>query len=173
MAAIDEITLRRIAPCQNATITFDAFPGQRLHGQVREVPLQGELQGGVMVYEVPIALTNTQRLPLLVGMTANVQIQVAQAADALLIPAIAIQRRNGQPHVLVRNPADPHLTPIAVPVELGLSDGLYAQALSGLQPGDQIVIEIEAAQTTSTTVSRSIQNPLTNLLRQFTRPIGR
>ena len=54
LASVDETTIRRVAAGQTAQITFDALPGQTLTGQVGEVPLQGSLQGGVMVYEVPI-----------------------------------------------------------------------------------------------------------------------
>ena len=54
-------------------MTFDALVGQTLRGTVGEIPLQGALQGGVMVYQVPIVLPGADKLPLLVGMTANVQ----------------------------------------------------------------------------------------------------
>ena len=44
-------------------ITFDAFPGQRFRGKVLAIPLQGALQGGVMVYDVPISLTGADNCP--------------------------------------------------------------------------------------------------------------
>ena len=73
LASVDETTIRRVSAGQPAQITFDAVPGQTLQGQVGDVPLQGTLQGGVMVYEVPISLVGAEKLPLLVGMTANVK----------------------------------------------------------------------------------------------------
>ena len=151
VAAIDETTIRRIAADQDVTITFDAFPGQRFRGKVLAIPLQGALQGGVMVYDVPISLTGADKLPLLVGMTANAQIQVAQAANALLVPTMALQRAGGQYQVLLRvaDPALPEGSTVAVPVEVGLSDGVNTQITSGLQPGDQVVVQVEAAQTTN------------------------
>jgi RND family efflux transporter MFP subunit len=151
VAAIDETTIRRIAADQDVQITFDAFPGQRFRGKVLAIPLQGALQGGVMVYDVPISLTGADKLPLLVGMTANAQIQVAQAANALLVPTMALQRVGGQYQVLlpVTDPALPEGATVAVPVEVGLSDGVNTQITSGLQPGDQVVVQVEAAQTTS------------------------
>ena len=149
IAAIDEITIRRVVEGQDVVLTFDAFPGQRFQGQVLAIPLQGTLQGGVMVYDVPMSLRGVEKLPLLVGMTANAQVQMAQVRDALLVPAMAVQRVNGQYEVLVANPADPQLPPFAVPVEVGLSDGIYTQITSGLQPGDQVVLQVEATQTTT------------------------
>jgi RND family efflux transporter MFP subunit len=173
VAAIDEITIRRVAAAQEVVVTFDAFPGQRFRGQVQAAPLQGELQGGVMVYDVPISLTGVEKLPLLVGMTANAQIQVARAVDALLVPAMAVQRSGGVYQALVLNEADPQMPAIAVPVEVGLSDGVNVQILSGLQAGDRIVVEIEAAQTTNANNRGTMQNPFSNILRQFSRPMGR
>ena len=71
------------------------------------MPLQGSLQGGVMVYEVPISLEGAEKLPLLVGMTANVAIRTGQAENALLVPAMALQNVSGLYQVLVPNTSDP------------------------------------------------------------------
>jgi hypothetical protein len=38
---------------------------------------------------------------------------------------------------------------VAVPVEVGLSDGVNTQITSGLKPGDQVVVQIDATQTTN------------------------
>ena len=81
LASVDETTIRRVSAGQPAQITFDAVPGQTLQGQVGDVPLQGTLQGGVMVYEVPISLVGAEKLPLLVGMTANVKIAVGAGGE--------------------------------------------------------------------------------------------
>ncbi len=45
VASVDETTIRQVAAGQRAQITFDAFPGRTLRGQVASVPLQGTLQG--------------------------------------------------------------------------------------------------------------------------------
>ncbi len=71
------------------------------------MPLQGALQGGVMVYDVPVSLEGAEALPLLVGMTANVAIDVGQAQNALLVPSMAVQTVGGLAQVLVPNASDP------------------------------------------------------------------
>jgi RND family efflux transporter MFP subunit len=147
LASVDETTIRQVSAGQPAQVTFDAAPGQTLQGQVGEVPLQGTLQGGVMVYEVPISLVGADKLPLLVGMTANVKIAVGQAENALLVPAMALQKANGMYQVLVPNTADPAGQPEAVPVEVGLSDGSYTQIVRGLNDGDKVLVEMAAAQS--------------------------
>ncbi len=147
VASVDETLIRRVAVGQQAQITFDAFPGQTFRGEVLSVPLQGTLQGDVMVYEVPVSLEGAEGLPLLVGMTANVKIQVGQVEDALLVPTMALQRVGGLYQVLVPNGVDPAGEPEAVPVEVGLSDGVYTQIVRGLNPGDKVVVQIEASQS--------------------------
>jgi len=146
IASIDETTIRQVEAGQTTSITFDAFPGQTFHGQVLSVPLQGTLQGGVMVYQVPISLEGAGSLPLLVGMTANVDIQTGQAQNALLVPTIALQNVGGLYQVLVPS-ADPEGSPVAVPVEVGLSNGTYTQITKGLVPGDQVVVQLSSSNS--------------------------
>jgi HlyD family secretion protein len=143
VAAVDETTIRQVSAGQHAVITFDAYPGQTFTGEVLSVPLYGTLQGDVTVYQVPLSLAGAEALNLLVGMTANVEVQVGQAADALLVPTMALLRASGGYQVLVPNTADPAGEPEAVPVQVGLSDGTYTQVLKGLNDGDQVLVELE------------------------------
>jgi RND family efflux transporter MFP subunit len=145
LASVDETTIRQVRAGQAAQITFDALPGQTLRGAVGEVPLQGSLQGGVMVYEVPISVAGAAGLPLLNGMTANVRIQTGAAANALLIPSMALQKVNGMYQVQVADAANPTAEPQAIPVEVGLSDGTYTQIVRGLNAGDQVVVQMSNA----------------------------
>ena len=149
LAAVDETVIRRVAVGQGAVVTFDALPGQVLRGAVVSVPLEGSLQGGVTVYEVPVALEGTAGLPLLVGMTANVAIQTGEVKDALLVPTLALERSGGRYQVRVPNTVDPAGAPEVVPVEVGLSDGTYTQVVRGLNEGDQVIVELSTS-TTST-----------------------
>lgn len=145
--SIDETTIRQVQAGQPATITFDAFPGQTFTGQVLSVPLQGSLQGGVMVYEVPVSLEGAEDLPLLVGMTANGAIRTGEAKDALLVPTMALQTVNGMVQVLVPTSSDAAGSTVAVPVEVGLSNGTYTQITKGLNAGDQVVVQYSASDS--------------------------
>lgn len=146
VAAVDETTIRRVAQGQTAEISFDAFPGQTFKGTVQAVPLQGELQGDVMVYQVPLTLEGAEKLPLLIGMTANVAIQTEQAENTLLVPTMALQRVNGGYQVRLVDTDNPQGQPVPVEVQVGLSDGMYTQITSGLQEGDQVVVvELQAS----------------------------
>lgn len=147
-ASVDETSIRRVKAGQNTTITFDALSGQTFRGKVLSVPLEGALQGNVTVYEVPVSITGAESAPLLVGMTANVQIQVAQASNVVLVPTLALQEVNGKYQVLVPS-AEEGGEPQARPVEVGLSDGTYTQIVSGLKAGDKILAQLSAAAGTN------------------------
>lgn len=168
VASVDETAIRQVSEGQAANITFDAFPGRSFTGEVLAVPLQGALQGDVMVYSVPVSLTGADDLSLLVGMTANVEIQVAQASDALLVPAMALQQSGGGYQVLVPNTADPAGDPLAVPVEVGASDGTYTVVTKGLSVGDKVLVQLSTSSSSSS--SRDIGNG--NILLSLSRQLG-
>ncbi len=149
VAAVDETTIRQVQAGQTANISFDAFPGQGFTGEVLSVPLQGTLQGGVMVYEVAISLEGADELALRVGMTANAEINVGQSQNALLVPAMALQSSRVGYQVLLANPTDPTAQPQAVPVEIGLTNGTFTEVTSGLNVGDQVVVQLTASSDTS------------------------
>lgn len=148
VASVDETTIRQISVGQKATITFDAFPTQTFRGEITAVPLQGALQGGVMIYDVKISLQGAEKLPLLVGMTANITINTGEAANVLLVPTMAVQTVNGLAQVLVPTGSDP-ANPTSTPVEVGLSNGTYTQIVRGLNEGDQVVIQLSNSSNNS------------------------
>ena len=136
VASVDETTIRQIQAGQSASISFDAFPGQTFRGQVLSVPLQGALQGGVMVYDVPISLGGADALPLLVGMTANVDITIQEKDNVLVVPNTALLPQ-GTGHVVEMVNADN--TTQKVPVTIGLSDGAQTEIISGIYEGTKII----------------------------------
>lgn len=157
-ASVDETTIRQVAQGQPVQITFDAFPEQRFQGEVLAVPLQGTLQGDVMVYEVPISLPGTEDLPLLVGMTANAAIQIGQAEGVLLVPAMAIQSGRGRQMVLLPGLNEPGAptppAPRPVEVEVGLSDGIRTEVVSGLNEGDKVLVQMSAGSSNGNGIFR-------------------
>ncbi len=148
VASIDETTIRQVQPGQSVSISFDAFPGETFTGEVLSVPLQGGLQGDVMVYEVPISLAGAQDLPLRVGMTANATIAVGSADNALLVPSMAIQNYGDRYQVLIPGSGE-GAQPSAVTVDVGLTNGTYTQILDGLAVGDQVVVEMSNSTTSN------------------------
>jgi HlyD family secretion protein len=144
---------------QTAKFTVDAFPGREFQGRVRQIRLNSQVLQNVVTYNVVIDVANPEEI-LLPGMTAFVNIVVAEREDVLRIPAAALRfrpaeegRAGRQPHGEgpPRNPREPGDKTVyrleqgkAVPVEIkpGIADGKYTEVLAGdLHAGDALVVE--------------------------------
>ena len=77
---------------QPATFRVDAFPDRTFRGVVRQVRLNPTVQQNVVTYDVVVAVDNPDQV-LMPGMTAYVNITVAQSKDALLVPNAALRFR--------------------------------------------------------------------------------
>jgi len=142
LATVDESDISQVAVGQEATITFDAFPGKKLSGKVLEVPLEGSLVQSVVSYEVPLSLEGGEGLALKSGMTANVKLQVGSRQNVLLLPVLAVKQGEDGNVVLVQ---DASAAAVQTRVETGLSNGTYVEVLRGLNEGDQVVVEYATA----------------------------
>lgn len=88
------------------------------------------------VYYYGRALINNKKGPLRIGMTTQNVITVANVKDALLVPVIAVESRNGKKFVRVLGPGD---KPERREVTTGIADGIHVQILSGLKEGDAVI----------------------------------
>ncbi len=143
-AFVDETDISQVEIGQEVEITFDAFAGRQLRGQVLEVPLQGRLVQNILTYEVPVSLEGAEGVSLKPGMTANLKIVVGQRENVLLIPALAVQQGEEGNVVMVQD--SPQGLAVQTRVEVGLSDGLYVEVVRGLNEGDQVVIEYQPTE---------------------------
>ena len=77
---------------QPATFRVDAFPNKSFHGIVKQIRLNPTTQQNVVTYDVVVGVDNPD-LKLLPGMTAYVNITIAQRQDVLLLPNAALRFR--------------------------------------------------------------------------------
>jgi len=80
---------------QPATFRVDAFPDRNFNGVVNQVRLNPTTQQNVVTYDVVIAVDNSDQV-LMPGMTAYVNIIVAQRKEALLVPNAALRFRSSE-----------------------------------------------------------------------------
>jgi len=143
-AIVDETDISLVEIGQDVEVTFDAFPGRRFWGEVLEVPLQGRLMQSILMYEVPVSLEGAEGVALKPGMTANLTIVVGRRENALLVPAMAVQQGEEGNVVMVQDsPEGPVMT---TQVQVGLSDGMYVEIVSGLIEGDSVIVEYQAVE---------------------------
>ena len=79
---------------QHASFRVDAFPNRTFHGEVRQVRLNPTTQQNVVTYDVVVSVDNQDQV-LLPGMTAYVNIVIAQRQDVLTVPNAALRFRPG------------------------------------------------------------------------------
>jgi RND family efflux transporter MFP subunit len=148
-AAVSEADIAKVQPGQKVTFTVTAYPSRTFTGTVATVEPAGTTSSNVVTYTVLISVdpTDAQLLP---GMTATVTVVTSSADNAVLVPNAAIS--NGNVRVLRDG------SPVSVPVQTGISDGVNTQIISGLQPDDQVItgtVSTSKSSTSSGSTSRS------------------
>lgn len=141
---------------QSVVFGVDAFPNRTFSASVKQVRLNATVQQNVVTYDVVVAVENPEEL-LKPGMTAYVNVIVAQHKGVLLVPNAALRfRPETAPDAAApkRKPqeerGDGSKATVYVlaqsrllgkPIRTGISDGRLTEVISGeLKDGDQIVI---------------------------------
>ncbi len=119
------------APC---VVTVDAMPDEIFTGEVEYVAASGKNEQGVTTFEVSIKVSGNASIRS--GMQAKALIGAASAENVLLIPLEAIFREEGINKVEV---LDPDGSVRLVTIDVGLMSNRYAEILSGLEEGEQVI----------------------------------
>jgi HlyD family secretion protein len=141
--AVDEVDIGNIYVGQPAVITLQSWPNVEIDGQVTAIaPKANNGSSALVTYDVFLGLGETD-LPVLVGMTADANLETANFTEALLVPnaAVNVDRTNGAYSVnLVTIDGNGKETYTETAVSVGLHDSQYTQIIDGLHEGDQILI---------------------------------
>ena len=148
---VDELEILSIKEGQTVTITADAISDRTFTGVVTSVSAAGTTTGGTTTYPVTIRIDDTG--DLLPGMNATAEIEVSSASNALAVPNSSVVRGN---YVLVTkdspsaaNAVQDMTAPdgyVYVKITTGTSDDDYIEVASGLQEGDTIAYDADAAE---------------------------
>ncbi len=134
--SVDEMDVAQLSEGQSAEVVPDALPDTIITGAVESIAPIATLEGGVVAYDVVIALAPTEA-PIRTDMTANTTIWVKELTDVLKIPTwvVRVDRDTGQTYVHRR--AGQQIE--RVDVELGVRYEGAVQVLDGLSEGDELV----------------------------------
>ena len=91
-SSVAEADVGGVAEGQEVTFRVDAYPDRLFHGEVTQVRNSPTTVNNVVTYDCVIGVTNSD-YKLKPGMTANVEITVAQRENALTIPNGALRFR--------------------------------------------------------------------------------
>lgn len=139
---IDEFDLDAISEGGKATVSITAL-NKEIAGTVSKISKKAEVVNGVSYFNAEVALESDEALK--VGLSAEVKIHSANAADAVTISMNALQfDENNEPYVLMRD-SDGKI--VSKKVTVGMNDGTSVEIKDGLKAGDTVLFE--ADQNTS------------------------
>jgi len=101
-SSVAEADVGGVADGQEVAFTVDAYPDRTFHGEVMQVRNAPTTVNNVVTYDCVIGVTNAD-YKLKPGMTANVEITVAQRENALIIPNGALRFRPPEDAVVLTN----------------------------------------------------------------------
>ena len=177
-ARVDESDIGGVKPGAPVTFTVDAYPRREFTGKVRLVQLQPQTVQNVVTYTTVIDVPNADEL-LKPGMTSTVSIQIDRAADALRVPAAALQftpseqmlkefpvvdtesagEQPGRPRAAVWQLVDGRLH--RIPVRAGVSDGTQVAIRSdALDEGASIITGVARSEAGAPAAPASSGSPL-------------
>jgi HlyD family secretion protein len=141
---VSEADVGRVRTGMPATFTVDAYPGQVFRGGVTSIRQAAINVQNVITYDVVISVANPD-LKLFPGMTANVKILIDQRHDVLKVPSAALRFRPAgvplNPPAKVVWVLDQNNHPKAMPVTLGLTDGVSTEVSGGgLREADRVIV---------------------------------
>lgn len=154
VANVDEADIGDVKEGERVSFTVDAYPNDAFEGVVKQVRQEATTTNNVVTYEVVISAPNSE-LKLKPGLTANVTIYTAERQNVLcvstkalrftptqdLIKGCKIVDCKGKNKVWTRegNTFKAHA------VQIGMSDGIHTEILSGVSKGLEIITDAKAA----------------------------
>ncbi len=151
---VDEADIGQVKAGERADFTVDAYPDHVFTGTVRTVHNAAIMVEGVVTYQAILDVANDDLL-LRPGMTAAATVKTTALHDALLVPNAALRFTPAEgPAAGATGAPSGHRvwtlkkgSPSAIPVSIGLSDGLWTQLTAGaVEPGMQLVTGIALAK---------------------------
>lgn len=152
IANVDEADIGGVAVGNRVNFTVDAYPDDTFEGVVKQVRLEATTTNNVVTYEVVISAPNAD-LKLKPGLTANVTIFTKEQANILSVANKALRFTptketvgknmkivdcKGKNKVWTLNAN----TLTAHSVNIGQSDAMHTQIISGIKAGQSVVTEI-------------------------------
>ncbi len=155
IADIDEADIGGVKEGQRVTFTVDAFPEDSFEGAVTQVRQQATTESNVVTYEVVISAPNND-LKLKPGLTANVTIFTLEKDNVLTVPSKALRFIPNQAflkkdesiadcdglHKLWTKEGNVYK---AHKVETGTTNGVVTEILSGIEPGTEVLTDINVS----------------------------
>lgn len=142
LAQVDETDIGRIKLKQQASVTLDAYPDEKIPAEVDQIAFEAKTVNNVTIYEVDV-LPATVPDHMRSGMTSNVVFVTDSRKGVLLVPSEAVKREEGRTFVMSGKPGAGQ--PKEKPVQTGATDGKKIEVSSGLNEGETVLVRSKGA----------------------------
>ena len=158
IAKVDEADIGVAKEGQRVTFTVDAYPDDVFSGSVKQVRQNPVTTNNVVTYEVVVSAPNAD-LKLKPGLTANITIYTMERNGVMSVPSAALRFTPeasvfGKKYVIKDTTAEHKLWTLkdnvltAHKVEIGVTDGLRTEIISGLEEGTTVIQSFEIGAAT-------------------------
>ena len=155
VADVDEADIGNVRAGERVTFTVDAYPDDTFEGTVKQVRQEATTTNNVVTYEVVITAPNAD-LKLKPGLTANVTIFTQETNGVVSVPTKALRYTPEKETVGGRKIQDVQNaknkvwtleagTLVAHKVNIGMTDGVHTQILSGIREGQQVITGVSVS----------------------------
>lgn len=160
VADVDEADIGDVKKGERVTFTVDAYPDDTFEGTVTQVRLEATTTNNVVTYQVVISAPNAD-LKLKPGLTASVVIYTQESNGVLSVPSKALRYTPAKETVGGRKIQDVSNaknkvwtlegnTLVAHKVNIGMTDGIHTQVLSGICEGQQVITGVNVTSDDQT-----------------------
>ena len=137
---VDEIDVGKMRVGLPARIKVGALPSDVVTGRVSRIAPQAQQKEGATLFDVEIELDRGNSIVLRAGYSANADVVIREKKDVLVLPERVITFEDGGKKASVEVPAaDPKSEPTKKEIKLGISDGMNAEVVAGLEKGMKVV----------------------------------
>ena len=137
---VDEADIAHVYMNQPARIKVESFRDRSFFGKVTKIAPMGVEKDNVTTFEVRVSINNPGG-ELKANMTANAEILLDEHKGVLTVPESAVMydnQKNASVEIPDKNQKEGKRK---VPVKVGLSNGSVTEILSGLNEGQQVVLQ--------------------------------
>ncbi len=136
IADVDETDIGSIKVGLKVNVTADAYYGKNFTGKVLRISPKGIVENSITVFKVKIEILGKGKKILKPMMTANVDIITNKVKDTLYIAREAVRHDGDRAYAMIQIDE----MPAEVPIEVGIQTPIHAEILSGLEPGQEVVV---------------------------------
>ena len=149
---VDEVEIGKIREGMHLNISVGAITNETIEAVLEYIAPRGRKESGSVLYEIKAAVKTPKTQLIRANYSANAHIVTDEVIDGIVVPESSVEfSKSGLTYVYVlKGNNSQKQTFIKKPIEIGLSDGVNLQIISGINVSDQIRgIKIEKQSKTN------------------------